>query len=424
MSTSMIEELSWRGLLFDQTEGAAEHLGEGPKVAYIGFDPTSDSLHVGSLLPIMCLVHLQRHGHTPIALVGGATGMIGDPSGKSKERNLLDSDTLRSNIAGLKKQLSQFLKFDAVDNPAQLVNNYDWFGGLGFIQVLRDVGKHFPMSSMLNKESVKRRISAGGISYTEFSYMILQAYDFLHLHREFGCTFQLGGSDQWGNITAGTELIRRSVDARCHGVVMPLVTKANGEKFGKSLGGNVWLDPEKTSPYKFYQFWLNQADEDALRFVKFFTLITEADYQQLEADHREAPHLREAQRFLARDVTLRVHGADALERAERATDALFGGDVTALTSDEIEEVFQDVPSFSIEGDGEESPGILDCMVNVGMTKSKGEARRLVQGGGVRLNGEKVTDPQAKLDQWSGIENRLYVFRKGNKGYYVIRWTRA
>lgn len=420
MAKTLIDELRWRGLLFDQTEGAEAHLAEEKVTAYIGFDPTSDSLHVGSLLPIMALVHLQRYGHTPIGLVGGATGMIGDPSGKSKERNLLDEATLRKNVAGIRSLLAKFLDFNASANPAKLVNNYDWFGPLSFISVLRDIGKHFPMSTMLNKESVKRRVSAGGISYTEFSYMILQAYDFLHLFREEGCTLQMGGSDQWGNITAGSELVRRAADGKVHGVVMPLVTNSSGEKFGKTVDGAVWLSAEKTSPYKFYQFWLNQSDDNALQYIKFFTLITEEEYQTLKAKHLAEPHLREAQKYLAGDVTARVHGCEALARVEKSTAALFGGDITELSAQEIEEVFQEAPSGQLSQAEAQEAGLLDAMVTVGMTKSKGEARRLIQGGGVSVNGQKQDNPQVRLNELNAIDDRLFVLRKGSKKYFLLR----
>lgn len=421
MANNLIDELRWRGLLFDQTEGAEEYLAKEKVTAYIGFDPTSDSLHVGSLLPIMALVHLQRCGHTPIGLVGGATGMIGDPSGKSKERNLLDEITLQRNVNGIRNLLEKFLDFDATENPAKLVNNFEWFGPLSFIHILRDVGKHFPMSSMLNKESVKRRVSAGGISYTEFSYMILQAYDFLHLHRTENCTLQMGGSDQWGNITAGTELVRRSADAKVHGVVMPLVTNSTGEKFGKTVDGAVWLSPEKTSPYKFYQFWLNQSDDNALQFIKYFTLCTQEEFETIKTKHMAEPHLREAQRYLARDVTQRVHGTEILASVERSTAALFGGDVTSLSAQEIEEVFQEAPSGQLAKTDQEISSLLDGMIAVGMSKSKGEARRLIQGGGVRVNGEKISDTQIKLNDLQPIEDRLFVLRKGAKKYFLLRW---
>jgi tyrosyl-tRNA synthetase len=417
----MIEDLRWRGLIFDQVEGAEEHLANGPTSVYIGFDPTSDSLHVGSLLPIMVLVHLQRHGHTPIGLVGGATGMIGDPSGKSNERNLLDTETLNRNVEGIRSQLAQFLAFEGVDNPAKLVNNYDWFSSLSFIEVLRGIGKHFPLGAMLGKESVKRRLSTTGISYTEFSYMILQAYDFAHLFKAEGCTVQMGGSDQWGNITAGIELVRRTHDAKAYGVTTPLVTNASGEKFGKSVDGAVWLDPNKTSPFKFYQFWLNQNDEDALRYIKYFTLCTQEEFKDVERRHNEAPHQREAQRFLAADVTRRVHGDGELARVERSTQALFGGKVMSLSAAELEEAFQGSPAADIPHEGSEAPGILDVLVAVGMTKSKGEGRRLIQNRGVSINEIKPDNPKMTLADFDPIEGYLFVIRKGNKGYFLARW---
>ena len=418
---NMIEDLSWRGLIFDQVEGAEEHLAGGPTSVYIGFDPTSDSLHVGSLIPIMVLVHLQRHGHTPIGLVGGATGMIGDPSGKSNERNLLDAETLNRNVDGIRNQLARFLAFEGVDNPAKLVNNYDWFHQFSFIEVLREIGKHFPLSAMLGKESVKRRLSSTGISYTEFSYMVLQAYDFAHLFKAEGCTVQMGGSDQWGNITAGIELTRRIHDAKVYGVTTPLVTNSSGEKFGKSVDGAVWLDANKTSPFKFYQFWLNQSDDDALRYIKFFTLCTQEEFEMIEARHQDAPHKREAQRYLAADVTRRVHGDAELERVERSTQALFGGEVMSLSAAELEEAFQGSPSADIPYDAEITPGLLDVLVAVGMTKSKGEGRRLIQNRGVSVNEVKPNDPKMSLADFEPIEGYLFVIRKGNKGYFLARW---
>ena len=417
---SLSEELRWRGLVFDETEGAKGHLDGAPIAAYIGFDPTAESLHVGSLLPIMILVHLQRHGHRAIALVGGATGMIGDPSGRSSERQLLDEAQLQRNVEGIRAQLGRFLNFEGAQ-AAKLVNNYDWCGGLSFIQVLRDVGKHFPLGMMLGKESVKRRISTGGISYTEFSYMLLQAYDFLHLSREEDCLLQLGGSDQWGNITAGIELIRRVTERRAHGLVMPLVTSSTGEKFGKSAEGAIWLDAARCSPFKFYQFWLNQGDEDALRYVKYFTLCSREDFEALEARHSAAPEQREAQRFLARDVTERVHGAEALARAERSTAALFGGDLLSLSAEELEEVFQGAPSAELPREEDAAPRLVDALVAVGMSSSKGEARRLIKGGGVSVNQQRVQDPQASLGDFEPVEGYLFILRRGSKQYFLLRW---
>jgi len=348
--------------------------------------------------------------------------MIGDPSGKSNERQLLDADTLNHNVEGIRSQLSRFLEFEGVDNSARLVNNYDWFNALSFIEVLRGIGKHFPLGMMLGKESVKRRLSTTGISYTEFSYMILQAYDFAHLFKTEGCTVQMGGSDQWGNITAGIELVRRTHDAKVYGITMPLVTNANGEKFGKSVDGAVWLDPHKTSPFKFYQFWLNQNDEDALRYIKYFTLCTPEDFEAIEQRHRGAPHLREAQRYLATDVTRRVHGDEELKRVEKSTQALFGGEVMSLTAAELEEAFQGSPSIEIPYEEEGSvPGILDVLVAVGMTKSKGEGRRLIKNRGVSINQVKPDNPQMTLGDFESIEGYLFVLRKGNKGYYLARW---
>lgn len=421
MSLSFIEDLRWRGLIDDQIQGVEEHLNEQSRSVYIGFDPTADSLHVGSLLPIMTLVRLQQHGHTPIGLVGGATGMIGDPSGKSDERNLLDEEALAHNVAGIRAQLARFLKFEGVENPAKLVNNYDWFGEFTFIEVLREIGKHFPLSAMLGKESVKRRLSTSGISYTEFSYMILQAYDFLHLHRAEGCTVQMGGSDQWGNLTAGTDLTRRVADAKVYGVTMPLVTNSSGEKFGKSVDGAVWLDAERTSPFKFYQFWINQSDDDALRYIKYFTLCTLAEFEELETRHRAAPHERSAQRYLAADVTRRVHGEEALESAERSTQALFKGEVTSLSPREIKEAFQGSPTLELPREEGVTPGLLDVLVQVGMVKSKGEGRRLIKNRGVSVNERKPEDPTMNLSDFEAIEDQLFVLRKGSKSYFLVTW---
>lgn len=421
MTSPLVEDLRWRGLIADQIDGIEEHLAEGSRSVYIGFDPTADSLHVGSLLPIMTLVRLQRYGHTPIGLVGGATGMIGDPSGKSDERNLLNEEALNHNVAGIRAQLAKFLDFEGVENPAKLVNNYDWFGDFSFIEVLREVGKHFPLSAMLGKESVKRRLSTTGISYTEFSYMVLQAYDFLHLYRAEGCTVQMGGSDQWGNLTAGTELTRRVSDAKVYGLTMPLVTNASGEKFGKSVDGAVWLDPQRTSPFKFYQFWLNQPDEDALRYIKYFTLCAPSEFQELEAQHRAAPHERSAQRYLAADVTKRVHGEAELERAERSTAALFGGRVTSLSAAELREAFQGSPAVELPYEEGEVPGLLDALIAVGMTQSKGEGRRLIQNRGVSVNEVKPDDPQVRLNDFEPIEGDLFVIRKGSKRYFLVSW---
>ncbi len=419
---SLLDELSWRGLLQDATEGAADHLAE-PRVGYIGFDPTAASLHVGSLLPIMGLVHLQRAGHTPIALVGGGTGLIGDPSGKSDERQLLTPELARENAEGIRAQLESFLDFEAKSNPARMRNNLDWLGKLSLVEFLRDTGKHFSVNGMMRKESVKRRLEneETGISFTEFSYQLLQAHDFLELYREDGCTLQMGGSDQWGNITAGTELIRRSVGGSAHGVVMPLITNAAGTKFGKTEEGTIWLDPTLTSPFRFYQFWINTTDDDVGKYLRFFTLQDRPSIEALEAEHAESPWQRAAQKSLAEEVTRRVHGEDGLARALRATDALFGGSIEGLGADEIADVFADVPSGDIpradlSGDG---MGIVDLLAVTGVTPSKGEARRSVEGGGIYINSIRVESVEEMVTAERAIEGRYLVLRKGKKSYHLV-----
>jgi len=421
-----LEELSWRGLISDQTEGLNELLCAQRISAYIGFDPTADSLHVGSLLPIMVLVHLQRHGHRPIALVGGATGMVGDPSGKSKERNLLDHERLQHNVRGIRAQLEQFLDFDSEENPALMTNNADWLGGMGFIEFMRDVGKHFPLGYMLGKESVKRRIEGAGISFTEFSYMLLQAYDFAYLYGAEGCHLQLGGTDQWGNVTAGIELIRRMSGGKGHGLVFPLITSSSGEKFGKTADGAVWLDASRTSPYQFYQYWLNCPDADVERYLKCFTLMTQEEVMTLMGDHQEAPHKRIAQRSLAQDVTRRVHGQEALDQAERASSAMFGGSLSELSAREIEEVFAEVPStlLSVADLSGETGTVGDLLVRCGLCKSKGEAKRLIAGGGVRLNDQVAGDAREAVDLSAAFDGRLIVIRKGSKRYHLVRVEHA
>ena len=420
---SVLDELSWRGLLQDATEGAADHLAE-PRAGYIGFDPTAASLHVGHLLAIMGLVHLQRAGHHPIALVGGATGLIGDPSGKSAERNLLTLETARENAEAIRAQLEPFLDFEAAGNPARMRNNLDWLGKISLIDFLRDVGKHFSVNAMLRKESVKRRIEdeETGISFTEFSYQLLQAYDFARLCEDDDCTLQLGGSDQWGNITAGIDLVRRLHGRDAHGVVFPLVTNSAGKKFGKTETGAVWLDPALTSPFRFYQFWINATDEDAGRYLRFFTLLDRAEIEALEAEHAEEPWKRVAQKRLAEDVTGRVHGQDGLARAERATAALFGGDLEGLGAEEIADVFSDVPSSdvprtSLEGEG---LGIVDLLADAGVASSKGEARRAVEGGGIYVNAVRVESAETLVTLDHAIEGRFLVLRKGKKNYHLVR----
>jgi tyrosyl-tRNA synthetase len=420
--SALIEELRWRGLLKDLTQGAAEHLAERPRSGYIGFDPTASSLHVGSLLVIMDLVHLQRHGHTPIALVGGGTGLIGDPSGKTAERQLLTKEQAGENAEAIRGQLAHFLDFDAKSNPAVMRNNLDWLGDLALVDFLRDVGKHFSVNQLMAKESVKRRLAGDeGISFTEFSYALLQSYDFLELYRRDGCTLQMGGSDQWGNITAGTELIRRVEGGRAFGVVSPLVTNSAGAKFGKTESGNVWLDPELTSPYRFYQFWINTSDADAVRYLKYFSLLTRPEIEELEEAVRSEPHRRSAQKALAEDVTRRVHGEGGLAGALQATSALFGGEITGIPADDIADIFADVPSSDLGHEALEGEGksVVVLLEESGLASSKGDARRAIEGGGVYVNNLRVEDAGRMLTSSDPIEGRFLVLRKGKKNYHLV-----
>lgn len=416
-------ELEWRGMIYDATEGLRDVLARDKVTAYIGFDPTAASLHVGSLLPIMALARLQRLGHSPIAIIGGGTGLIGDPSGKSQERALLTIDEVEANLQGMKAQLSRFLDFDSRPNPARIVNNADWLVSMDMMAFLRDVGKHFTVNYMLAKESVKRRLeSAEGISFTEFSYLLLQAYDFLVLYDRYGCTLQMGGSDQWGNITAGCDLIRRLRGGRAHGLVLPLVTTAAGAKFGKTEAGTVWLDPALTSPYGFYQFWLNTDDRDALAYLKFFTLLSQAEIRDLEAALARAPERREAQRALAGEVTRLVHGEEDVRRAERASQVLFSEDLSALKADDVLAVFEDVPATEIDrqrfaGDG---MSLTELLAAVKLTSSKGEATRLIRSGGIYVNNRRVADERARLTADQAIEGRLFVLRKGARQNHVVK----
>ncbi len=417
-----LDEYQWRGMLQDLTEGAREALSEGPRTAYIGFDPTASSLHVGNLLVIMGLVHLQRAGHIPIGVVGGGTGLIGDPSGKVLERQLLTKELAAENLAGIRSQLEHFLDFEVSTNPALMVNNLDWLGELKTVDFLRDVGKHFSVNALLRKESIRRRLEEedGGISFTEFSYVLMQAYDFLVLLDRYNCTVQMGGSDQWGNITAGIDLIRRVRGERAFGVVFPLVTSATGVKFGKSESGAVWLDPARTSPYRFYQFWLNTDDQDAIPYLKFFSLLERGDVAELESALAEKPHERAAQRALAQEVTRRVHGETGLSRAQQATQVLFGGALEGLSGEEIADIFSDVPSSvfprgTFEGEG---IPILDILAESGVVSSKSDARRSIQGGGVYLNNLRVQDVDRRVRMEDALEGRFLVFRKGKKNYHL------
>jgi tyrosyl-tRNA synthetase len=420
---NLFEELTWRELVYDATEGLAELLESQPTTAYAGFDPTASSLHVGHLLPLMGLARLQRFGHTPIAIVGGGTGMIGDPSGKSQERNLLSSAQIDENVAGIRVQLERFLDFDSRANAARIVNNADWLGTVDLLTFLRDAGKHFTVNYMLQKESVNRRLeSEEGISFTEFSYLLLQSYDFLQLFDRYGCTVQIGGSDQWGNITAGIDLIRKLRARKAHGLVMPLVTTASGVKFGKTEKGAIWLDPERTSPFAFYQFWLNTDDRDTLRYLKSFTFLSKEQIDALSTALRESPEKREAQRVLAREVTSLVHGDAQIARVEHASQMLFGEDITQLSADDVLSVFADVPATEMSAAqfGPEGLNVVDLVALARLVPSKSEARRLVQSGGVYLNNRRVADIQARIPAGSAIGGRVFVLRKGSKQNHLVK----
>ena len=407
---NFVEELTWRGMIQDIMPGTEKKLMEGPQAAYVGIDPTADSLHIGHLVSVMILKHFQRCGHKPIALVGGATGMIGDPSMKSAERNLLDEETLTHNVACLKAQLARFLDFDSdAPNKAELVNNYDWMKDYSFINFIRDIGKHITVNYMMAKDSVKKRLSrdsSEGMSFTEFSYQLMQGYDFYWLWKHKGCILQLGGSDQWGNITTGTELIR----------------KADGTKFGKTEKGNIWLDAERTSPYEFYQFWMNVADDDAERYIKIFTMLDRKTIEDLIAEHREDPGQRKLQKVLAREVTVMVHGQQAYDKAVEASQMLFSGNSEALRS--LDEktflaVFGDVPSFDVPR-AELPCGILDLLaVKTAIFPSKGEARKMVQGNGVSLNKDKVTDIDYQIGEKDIVNGHYILAQKGKKNYFII-----
>ena len=417
---TLLDDLKWRGVLYDQTPDLDDHLAEGSRIAYCGFDPTADSLHVGSLVPVMGLARLQRHGHTPIALVGGGTGLIGDPSGKKDERTLQTREQVDANVAGIRKQLERFLDFEG-EHAAQMANNADWLTTIPLTDFLRDVGKHFTIGYMTAKESVKSRVESG-LSFTEFSYMLLQAYDFLKLYEEQGATIQLGGSDQWGNITAGTELIRRAAGGKAHGFVMPLVTNASGTKFGKTEAGTIWLDAERTSPYRFYQFWFNADDRDVISYLKYFTWLERDDIEALEAEMEANPGRRGAQRALARAVTTLVHGEEATEAAERAGRALFGGDLGALDAKALAEVFEEAPSIELPADRFDGDGVavVDLLVEAGLTASKGEARRTIQGGGVRVGDDRVEDIDRTVTRADAVDGAVMVLRKGKKSVALVR----
>ena len=421
------EELQWRGMIHDSMPGVQDQLIKEMTAAYIGFDPTADSLHIGNLVQVMTLVHFQRSGHKPFALVGGATGMVGDPSGKSTERNLLDEENLNRNLTSVKNQLEKFLDFDCGDNSAEVVNNYDWMKEYSFLHFIRDVGKHISINYMMAKDSVQNRLESG-MSFTEFSYQLVQGYDFHYLWKNRNVKIQMGGSDQWGNITTGTELIRRMSGGEAFAITTPLIKKADGTKFGKTEGGNVWLDAEKTSPYKFYQYWLNSSDEDAANYIKIFTLKEKEEIDTLIAEHNEAPHQRTLQKALADDITIRVHGDEALETAIKASQILFGKstteDLASLDEGTLLSVFEGVPMAEITQQQWQDAGnvtnLLSDVTTGTVFPSKGEARRMIKGGGVSLNKQKVTDPEMELADVKPLQGKYLLAQKGKKNYFLIR----
>jgi tyrosyl-tRNA synthetase len=423
MPTNFIQELTWRGMIHDMMPGTEEALNKQVSSGYIGFDPTADSLHVGHLVQIMTLVHFQRAGHKPYALVGGATGMVGDPSGKSKERNLLDADTLNHNVACVKAQLEKFLDFSSSANGAEMVNNYDWFKDFNFLDFIRDVGKHISVNYMLSKDSVKSRLETG-MSFTEFTYQLVQGYDFYYLNKNHNCIIQLGGSDQWGNIVTGTELIRRKSGNEAYAVTTPLIKKADGTKFGKTEGGSVWLDPEKTSAYEFYQFWLNSSDIDAVNYIRIFTLKTKEEIEAIENEHNEAPHLRVLQKAIADDITVRVHGEQALETAIAASQILFGkstsDDLKKLSEKDFFAIFNGVPQATVSrSEFNEGLTIVDALAaKTGFLASNGEAKRELKANAVAVNKEKV-DEQFVFNASHLINDKYALIGKGKKNNYIL-----
>jgi tyrosyl-tRNA synthetase len=427
--TNFVEELRWRGLIHDTIPETEDYLNTHKTKGYIGFDPTADSLHIGSLVPILVLKHFQNAGHTPIALVGGATGMIGDPSGKSAERNLLDEEALAKNVAGVKSQLARFLDFDTqVDNAAILVNNYDWMKEISLIEFVRDIGKHLTVNYMMVKDSVKKRLSAEakeGMSFTEFTYQLFQGYDFLHLYQNYDCKIQMGGSDQWGNITTGTELIRRKVQGKAYALTVPLITKADGTKFGKTEGGNIWLDAEKTSPYKFYQYWLNTSDEDAEKYIKIFTFLDKETVEKLIEEHKEAPHLRILQKKIGEEVTVMTHGQAAYDNALKASQILFGrstsDDLKSLDEQTFLDVFDGVPLAEItRSDIENGIDIIDAFnEKSGFLKSNGEVRRALKENSISVNKSKVSEGyQVVTDDL--IADKYVLLQRGKKKYFLLK----
>ncbi|GET45191.1 tyrosine--tRNA ligase [Capnocytophaga felis] len=429
---NFVEELRWRGMIQDIMPETEQHLLEGIRSAYVGIDPTADSLHIGHLVGVMILRHFQNCGHKPYALVGGATGMIGDPSGKSVERNLLTEEVLAHNIEGIKKQLAKFLDFESKEpNKAELVNNYDWMKNFSFLSFIRDIGKHITVNYMMAKDSVKKRFdpneNTDGMSFTEFSYQLIQGYDFLHLFREKNCTLQMGGSDQWGNITTGTEMIRRIAGGKAFAMTCPLITKADGTKFGKSEGGNIWLDPKKTSPYKFYQYWINTSDEDAERYIKIFTMLPKEEIERLTAEHKQAPHLRVLQSKLAEEITVLVHGKEELEKAIQASKILFGNstsdDLKKLDEQTFLDVFDGVPQAELSrADIEKGLDMIAILsAKTEFIKSNSEARRALKENSISVNKEKVSEDYTVTEK-DLINNQFVLLQRGKKNYFVVRIT--
>jgi tyrosyl-tRNA synthetase len=424
MTKNLIEELTWRGMIQDMMPGTVEQLQKEITTGYVGFDPTADSLHIGSLVPILLLVHLQRAGHKPLALVGGATGMVGDPSGKSEERNLLSEDVLNNNVAGIRAQLEKYLDFNpALPNPAELVNNYDWFKNISFLDFIRDTGKHITVNYMMAKDSVKKRIEGeNGMSFTEFTYQLVQGYDFYWLYQHKKCLLQMGGSDQWGNIVTGTELIRRKTGGEAFAFTCPLIKKADGGKFGKTEKGNVWLDPERTTPYQFYQFWLNASDDDAGGWIKIFTFLSKEEINALAEEQAQNPAGRALQKKLAEEVTRFVHGQEELDKAIATTAKLFSGSSGSIEDMTEEDLLQmeGIVKVSIERNRlQAGVGAIDFLAESGVFPSKGEARKLIQNGGLSINRQKVADPQHQLKSDALLHDKFLLVQKGKKNYYLI-----
>ena len=418
----LLEELRWRGLLQDVMPGTDEQLNREMTTAYVGFDPTADSLHIGSLVPIILLMHLQKAGHKPIAVLGGATGMVGDPSGKSEERNMMNVDQIRINIDGVRKQLAHFLRFDnTLPNKAELLDNYDWLKNMTFLDFIRDVGKHITVNYMLGKDSVQRRLETG-MSFTEFTYQLVQGYDFYYLNQHHNVKLQMGGSDQWGNMVTGTELIRRKSSNEAFAFTAPLLKKADGGKFGKTETGNIWLDPVRTSPYRFYQFWLNTSDEDAKNYIKIFTFLPQADIEALINEHNAQPHLRLLQKTLSRELTVMVHHQAAYDAAVEASQILFSDNTTAalqqLNQEQLLDILDGVPQFPLSNVND-TPKLIDVLATTGIMPSKGEARKMIQSGAISINKQKISDVDYALQASDLLQNQYILVQKGKKNYYLL-----